>query len=91
MNEWLSQVIGPGYDELGFLTLGQVWAKTVIFFWATGANLSFVNLNLMDLLYIAFVAIFDKIFLSDMIFFHNDFNDVFATIGIYNGEMFFSK
>ena len=45
----------------------------------------------MDLLYIAFVAIFDKIFLSDMIFFHNDFNDVFATIGIYNGEMFFSR
>ena len=24
MNEWLSQVIGPGYDELGFLTLGRV-------------------------------------------------------------------
>jgi len=69
----------------------SLWAKAVILFWAKGANLSFVNLNLMDLLYIAFVAIFDKIFLSDMIFSHNDFNDVFATIGIYNGEMFFSK
>ena len=65
--------------------------KNSDFFWAKGANLSFVNLNLMDLLYIAFVAIFDKIFLSNMIFSHNDFNDVFATIGIYNGEMFFSK
>ena len=50
MNEWLSQVIGPGYDELGFLTLGQVWVGFDQKAWVSGSGSCIVHIMILGLI-----------------------------------------